>query len=182
MAILRIDRFKIDPADTEQMVARRNAVVEAARNAFSGLVDTRLVKLDDHTWIDMWRWDSRAGAQKAIDNARSIPEAGAAFSLVKDLTAEFAEIVDERWPTRDPRGCRPGRRRTRATPGPPPRSAQPLRPTCSSSQPCSGAAARRNSATGRLAAAVCSHGSTGQCRQAISPLCRNSSMRGWSLG
>jgi hypothetical protein len=96
MAILRIDRFKIDPADTEEMVSRRNAVVEAARRAFSGLVDTRLVKLDDQTWIDMWRWDSRASAQKAIDNARSLPEAGAAFSLVKDVTTEFAEIVDER--------------------------------------------------------------------------------------
>lgn len=54
------------------------------------------MKLDDQTWIDMWRWDSRASAQKAIDNARGVPEAGAAFSLVKDVTTEFAEIVDER--------------------------------------------------------------------------------------
>jgi hypothetical protein len=44
----------------------------------------------------MWRWDSLARAQAAIEGAPTLPEAGVAFSLIKDVTADFAEIVDER--------------------------------------------------------------------------------------
>jgi hypothetical protein len=47
--------------------------------------------------LDMWRWDPRADAQAAIPGAPGIPAAAAAaFSLVKDASVEFAEVVDER--------------------------------------------------------------------------------------
>jgi len=96
MATLRIDRFTVDPADTEQLVARRNALVAAIRDAVPGLVEARLVKLDDGHWIDLWRWDSAASQQAAVAAAPTIPEAAAAFSLVGNHTTELAEVVDER--------------------------------------------------------------------------------------
>jgi Antibiotic biosynthesis monooxygenase len=96
MATLRIDRFTVDPADTEQLLARRNALVAAVRDAVPGLMEARLVKLEDGSWIDMWRWDSAASQQAAVAAAPAIPEAAAAFSLVGNLTSELAEVVDER--------------------------------------------------------------------------------------
>jgi len=42
----------------------------------------------------VWRWDSLASAQAAIADAPSIPAAGAAFSLTKGITVEYAEVVD----------------------------------------------------------------------------------------
>ena len=96
MAALRLARFKVDPADTAEMVARRNALVAAAKKAFPGLTEARLAQLDDQTWIDVWRWDSRTSAQEAITNGSAIPEAAAAFSLVQGVTMELAEVVDER--------------------------------------------------------------------------------------
>jgi hypothetical protein len=95
MAVYRLVRFTIDPADTEEMLATRVALVAATRDAFPGLTEARLAKVDE-TWIDMWRWDSLARAQAAIEGAPALPEAGAAFSLIKDVTADFAEIIDER--------------------------------------------------------------------------------------
>lgn len=97
MAVYRLVRFTIDPADTEKMLATRAALVAATRNAFPGLAEARLARVDEETWIDMWRWDSLARAQAAIEGApAALPEAGVAFSLIKDVTADFAEIVDER--------------------------------------------------------------------------------------
>jgi hypothetical protein len=52
--------------------------------------------LDDQTWIDVWRWDSRTSAEQALANGSAIPAAAAAFSLVKGATMELAEVVDER--------------------------------------------------------------------------------------
>jgi hypothetical protein len=96
VAVLRLTRCKTDPADTQELLARRAALVAAVRRAFPGLLHTQLAKLDHETWIDTWRWESLAHAQAALDHAPSIPEAAAAFSLTRDTTAEFANVVDER--------------------------------------------------------------------------------------
>ena len=98
VAVVRLDRFTVDPGDVEELLARRNALVAAVRDAVPGLIEARLAKLDGKTWIDLWRWDSRSSAQAAIQRARTgdVPEAAAAFALTKDLTTEFADVVDER--------------------------------------------------------------------------------------
>jgi quinol monooxygenase YgiN len=96
VAVLRLTRFKTDPADAEEMLARRAALIAAVRQAYPGLLRAQRARLDEQTWIDAWRWDSRASAQAAIDHTSAIPEAGAAFSLTSDATAEFADVVDER--------------------------------------------------------------------------------------
>ena len=56
-----------------------------------------------------------------------------------------------------------------------------LGPTWASSQAHSGAAPSQVSRTRAAAFGVCIHAATGHDRDAISPLRRSSSMRGWSL-
>ena len=96
MAVLRLTRFTADPANLEELLAKRAALVAAVRDAFPGLTDARLAKLDGDTWLDVWRWDSLASMQAAIQGAPTIPEAAAAFSLIGETTAETAEVIDER--------------------------------------------------------------------------------------
>jgi quinol monooxygenase YgiN len=96
VAVLRLTRFKTDPTDAEEMLARRAALVAAVRQAHPGLLQAQLARVDNETWIDAWRWESRTSAQAAIDGVSAIPEAGAAFSLTRDATAEFADVIDER--------------------------------------------------------------------------------------
>jgi hypothetical protein len=98
MAVVRLDRFKTDPARIDELITRRNALVAAVRQATPGLVQARLTRVDDETWIDMWCWETLAHAQAAAKLAQTgqIPEAGAAFALTTDGTTEFAEIVAER--------------------------------------------------------------------------------------
>jgi hypothetical protein len=94
MAVLRLDRFTIDPADAGELVARHAALVAVAKEAFPGLIEAQLAKVDDDAWLTLWRWDSLTSAQAAIAEGPSIPQAGAAFSLAKGLTVEFAEVID----------------------------------------------------------------------------------------
>jgi quinol monooxygenase YgiN len=96
VAVLRLTRFKTDPADVEAMLEKRAALIAAVRRSYPGLLQAQLAMADDETWIDAWRWDSRESAQAAIANAPAIPEAGAAFALTSDASAEFADVVDER--------------------------------------------------------------------------------------
>lgn len=94
MAVLRIDRFQADAADSGELAARHAALVAAVKEAFPGLLGVELAKVDDETWIDVWRWDSLASAQAAVAGASSIPQAGAAFSLTKNVSVEFAQVVE----------------------------------------------------------------------------------------
>lgn len=75
MGALRLARCTIDPADAEEVLAERAALVAAIRDAVPGRTQARLAKVDDQTWTDVWRWDSRTSAQTAIANASAIAEA-----------------------------------------------------------------------------------------------------------
>lgn len=96
MAVIRTTRFRAGPASAAELIARRAELISAVRAAFTGLTETRLARVGEDTWVDMWRWDSRASMQAALAGAPSLPEAAAAFSLTSDVTAENAELIDER--------------------------------------------------------------------------------------
>jgi len=94
MTVLRLDGFTIDPADTGELLTRHAALAAVAKDAFPGLTDVQLAKIDDQRWIDVWRWDSLANAQAAAAQGPAIPEAGAAFSLTKSLAVDYADVLD----------------------------------------------------------------------------------------
>lgn len=98
MAVIRTTRFEVAPADAEEMIARRNALVEAVRKAFPGLTEARLARIGERVWTDSWRWESAASMEAALQAAATgaLPEAGPAFALAGNAAAESAEIVDER--------------------------------------------------------------------------------------
>jgi hypothetical protein len=85
----------VDPADFEELLVRRAAVIAAIRAAHPGLAQTQLTRQKDGTYSDMWRWDTAEQMQAALA-AMPIPEARAAMSLMRDATAVDGEIIDER--------------------------------------------------------------------------------------
>ena len=95
MAVVRTHHYTVDPADLPELLARRAAVIAAVRAAHPGLSHARLIRLDDGTFTDAWRWDTAEQMQAALA-AMPVPEAGAAMSLTRDATAQDGEIVDER--------------------------------------------------------------------------------------
>jgi hypothetical protein len=98
MAVIRTTRFEVAPADVEEMIARRNALVAAVRDSFPGLTEARLARVGEQLWTDSWRWETAASLDAALQAAATgtLPAAGPAFALTGNATAESAEIVDER--------------------------------------------------------------------------------------
>ncbi len=95
MANIRIHRYNVDPGDVEELLDRRATVIAAIREDHPGLVEARLIRLEDGTFIDAWRWNSAAEMQAALDAAPP-PEAREAMSLTQERSSEDGEIVDER--------------------------------------------------------------------------------------
>lgn len=96
MGVLRITRFTVDPADAAEMQNRRSLLITATRRAIPGLLETCLTRHDSNTWVDIWRWDSRASAERALAEVAPTPAATRAFALLANPSAEFVEVIDER--------------------------------------------------------------------------------------
>ena len=97
MADIRIHRYSVDdPADLEELLARRAELISAIRVDHPGLVEARLVRLENGTLNDIWRWRSAEEMQAGLAAAPTFPEVRAAMSLTRNATSEDGEIVDER--------------------------------------------------------------------------------------
>jgi hypothetical protein len=96
MAVVRMHRYTVAPDDLQELLARRAAVIAAIRAAHDGLAETRLTRLEDGTFTDIWRWDSAEQMKAAFASAPALPEVAAAMSLARDATAQNGEIIDQR--------------------------------------------------------------------------------------
>lgn len=95
MAVVRTHRYTVEPADLQELLARRATVITAIRATHPGLAQARLTRQEDGTFTDTWRWDSDEQMQAALATMPT-PEARAAMSLTRDATAQNGEIIDER--------------------------------------------------------------------------------------
>lgn len=95
MVLIRTTRFTADPADAGLVLERRAQLIGAIRERYAGPTGTRLVRVDERTWVDMWQWDSAEVLDAALAGAPNLPEAAAAFAVARDVTAEQGEVVAE---------------------------------------------------------------------------------------
>jgi hypothetical protein len=71
----------------ERMLARRPTLEATVRDRLPGLLEIRLVRLDDGTYLDVLRWESREAADAAIDRFGAIPEAVEIHGFVDEVLA-----------------------------------------------------------------------------------------------
>ncbi|NEE04213.1 antibiotic biosynthesis monooxygenase [Phytoactinopolyspora halotolerans] len=96
MTVVRMHQYKVDPERFQEFLDRRTAAIDAIREAHPGLIETRLTRLEDGTYTDVWRWDSIQHMGAAAAQLAAFPEAPAAMSMTSDATAVNGEIIDER--------------------------------------------------------------------------------------
>jgi heme-degrading monooxygenase HmoA len=82
----------------EEMISRRPALEAGVKEKLPGLLEIRLIRLDDGTYIDLLRWESREAADAAVEKFADIPEAGEIHSFLSggDLAHHRGEIVGTR--------------------------------------------------------------------------------------
>ena len=78
----------------EEMLSRRPALEDGVRQKLPGLLDIRLVRLDDGTYLDVLRWESREAADAAIELFAEVSEAGEMHGfLPEDLAHHRGEVT-----------------------------------------------------------------------------------------
>jgi heme-degrading monooxygenase HmoA len=86
---------KVREGAEEEMISRRPALEAGVKEKLPGLLEIRLIRLDDGTYIDLLRWESREAADAAIEKFADVPEAGEIHNLLSggDLAHHRGEIV-----------------------------------------------------------------------------------------
>ena len=96
MSVVRTHHYTVEPADLDELLARRGALIAAIREAHPGLTTARLVRLADGSYSDTWHWESDAQLGAALAALGGYPEAPRTMALTRDGTAQNGEIIDER--------------------------------------------------------------------------------------
>jgi Antibiotic biosynthesis monooxygenase len=85
---------KVRDGAEEEMLAKRPALEAGVREKLPGLRDIKLVRLEDGTYLDVLRWESREAADAAIELFASVPEAGEIHGfLAEDLAHHRGEVA-----------------------------------------------------------------------------------------
>jgi hypothetical protein len=96
MSAVRVHHYAVDPADLEQLLARRAQLIAGIRSGFAGLLETRLTRLEDGTYQDVWRWETAQQRDAAVAAAGGFPPVADTMALTHDGTVQNGDIIDER--------------------------------------------------------------------------------------
>lgn len=80
---------KVRDGAEEQMLSRRPTLEAGVREKLPGLLDIRLVRLDDGTYLDVLRWESREAADAAIEKFAEVSEAEEIHGFLAEGLAHY---------------------------------------------------------------------------------------------
>jgi hypothetical protein len=83
--IYEVVHSRLKPGAESEMLNLRPAFVAAVKTRYPELLDATLVRLDDGTWLDIVRWQTRRSADEAAAEAVQIPEASAMMALIDEM-------------------------------------------------------------------------------------------------
>lgn len=92
MSVITLTRVTVDPAHAGELVAAHAKLVSVLRAPESGLGAAEIGRLDQTTWIAVWRWET--AAHLAAARKDPTPEAAAAFGLTTTQSVEQIEVPD----------------------------------------------------------------------------------------
>jgi hypothetical protein len=96
MTAIRSHHYRVSVEKFEEFSVRRAAVVDAVRAKHPALSSTRLVRLEDGSYSDVWVWESAELMGRALADLPNTPEAFAAMSMVEGNVALNGVVLDER--------------------------------------------------------------------------------------
>jgi hypothetical protein len=92
---LELSRYVVEDDQEQQLLAKRGAMVEAAKESFPGLVDVTLAKLDDGSYVDAWIWEDRSFCEAAMAKVETVPVIVDWLQHIgEDVSMEFGTVVD----------------------------------------------------------------------------------------
>jgi hypothetical protein len=96
MAIVRTHRYTVETGRLAQLLERRTALIKGIRSANPAFTQATLIRQDDGSYLDIWRWESAEAMRGAAAAARNFPLVGATLALTTDHSVVDGEVLDER--------------------------------------------------------------------------------------
>lgn len=96
MATVRTHRYTVETGNLATMLERRTSLISGIRSANPAFSEATLIRLEDGSYLDIWRWESAEDMQRATEAAADVPLVGATLSMTTDHTMIDGEILDER--------------------------------------------------------------------------------------
>ncbi len=92
---LELSRYVVEDDQEQQFLAKRGAMVEAAKENFPGLIDVTLAKLDDGSYVDAWIWEDRSFCEAAMAKVETVPVIVDWLQHIgEDVSLQFGTLVD----------------------------------------------------------------------------------------
>jgi hypothetical protein len=96
MAVVRTHRYTVETGRLAQFLEQRSALIQGIRSANPAFTTATLIRHDDGSYLDIWRWESAETMRRAAEAAKNFPLAGATLSLATDHVVLDGEVLDER--------------------------------------------------------------------------------------
>lgn len=92
---LELGRYVVEDDQERPFLAKRGAMVEAAKENFPGLIDVTLARLDDGSYVDAWIWEDRSFCELAMAKAEAVPAVGDWLRHIgENFSVAFGKVVD----------------------------------------------------------------------------------------
>jgi hypothetical protein len=92
---LELSRYVVEGDQEQPFLAKRGAMVKAAKENFPGLIDVTLAKLDDGSYVDAWIWEDRSFCEAAMEKLETVPAVADWLGHIgEDVSTEFGTVVE----------------------------------------------------------------------------------------
>jgi hypothetical protein len=78
------------------LLEQRTTLIQGIRSANPAFVEATLIRQDDGSYLDIWRWESAGAMRAAAEAAKNFPQVGATMALTTEHSVVDGEVLDER--------------------------------------------------------------------------------------
>ncbi len=96
MAVVRTHRYIVETGKLAQLLEQRSALIQGIRSASPEFTEATLIRQEDGSYLDIWRWESASAMQGAAAAAQNFPLARATISLTTEHSVVDGEVLDRR--------------------------------------------------------------------------------------
>lgn len=96
MTVVRTHRYTVETGKLDQLLERRTKLIQGIRSANPAFTEATLIRQEDGSYLDIWRWESAEAMRGAAAVARSFPLVRATMALMTDHAVVDGEVLDER--------------------------------------------------------------------------------------
>ncbi|MFI6865959.1 hypothetical protein [Nocardia sp. NPDC050406] len=96
MAFVRTHRYTVVTGKLAQLLEQRALLLRGIRSAHAAFTTATLIRQDDGSYLDIWRWESAEAMRGATEAVRGFPLGAATSAFTTEHSVIDGKVLDER--------------------------------------------------------------------------------------